>query len=198
MVSNNGMVRSKNKILSQNNNGRGYLTVMMSYKNHPFRRYVHRLVAKAFIPNPNNFPQINHKDGNKQNNTVGNLEWCTQKQNNQHAHKIGLCKGFERTKEYRNKVSKTVKKLWAQGIYKPRTSEDWTTEMRQHAREAQLNSPNKKRGAEHHCARKVRCVETGEVFSCIKFADEKYGGRTIKDAARGRQKTAHGLHWEYI
>ena len=43
---------------------------------------MHRLVANAFIPNPNNLPQINHKDENSKNNNVKNLEWCTQKYNN--------------------------------------------------------------------------------------------------------------------
>jgi predicted DNA-binding protein YlxM (UPF0122 family) len=52
--------------------------------------YVHRAVAFAFIPNPNNYSQINHIDGNPQNNDICNLEWCTASQNVQHAYKTGL------------------------------------------------------------------------------------------------------------
>lgn len=60
----------------------GYLCVSL-YKNRKKKTFhVHRLVAEAFIPNPDNLPCVNHKDENKANNSVENLEWCTNKYNN--------------------------------------------------------------------------------------------------------------------
>ena len=68
----------------------GYVYHML-YKNGKEKLLrVHRLVAMAFLPNPNNLPQVNHKDGNKQNNSVDNLEWCEQSDNMKHAYKNGL------------------------------------------------------------------------------------------------------------
>lgn len=64
----------------------GYVRVSLT-KNGQTKNYlVHRLVAKQFIPNPDNLPQVNHKNGNKCDNTVGNLEWCTAKENKKHAY----------------------------------------------------------------------------------------------------------------
>lgn len=60
----------------------GYVYVHLTKNNKGKTTKVHRLVAKAFIPNPYNLPQINHKDENKTNNCVDNLEWCTSKYNN--------------------------------------------------------------------------------------------------------------------
>lgn len=56
---------------------RNYYYVSLSKNNIQKSYRVHRLVAKHFIPNPNNFPEVNHKDENKLNNSVDNLEWCT-------------------------------------------------------------------------------------------------------------------------
>lgn len=59
----------------------GYYHVSLSYKGKVYTKLVHRLVAMAFIPNPYNLPQVNHKDENPSNNCVDNLEWCDQKYN---------------------------------------------------------------------------------------------------------------------
>lgn len=68
---------TKGRILSQLDNGHGYKYVRLNNKH----KYVHALVAISFIPNPQNLCEINHKDENKQNNHLDNLEWCTHKYN---------------------------------------------------------------------------------------------------------------------
>lgn len=64
---------------------------LRQHKNHKYI-FIHRLVAKTFIPNPNNLPIINHKDNNPLNNCIDNLEWCTQSHNVKYAYKYGNAK----------------------------------------------------------------------------------------------------------
>lgn len=72
---------------------KGYNRVCLTRKDGQKQSYlVHRLVAKKFIPNPHNLPQVNHKDGDKDNNSVDNLEWVTGQQNVKHSVKTGLIK----------------------------------------------------------------------------------------------------------
>lgn len=94
----------KEKIMEGTKNKDGYLKIHISNKERNINKcvFVHRLVAKAFIPNPNNLPQINHKDGNKLNNCISNLEWCTNLYNQQHAWKNGLHKPTWKKGERRN------------------------------------------------------------------------------------------------
>ena len=68
----------------------GYLYVCLSKNNKHKVKTLHRLVAIYFIPNPDNKPCVNHIDGNKKNNKVENLEWCTYKENTCHAYKTSL------------------------------------------------------------------------------------------------------------
>lgn len=72
------------------NKDTGYECVNLYYKKKLYRKYVHRLVAEAFIDNPLNKPEVNHKDGNIHNNNVTNLEWVTEKENTIHAFKHNL------------------------------------------------------------------------------------------------------------
>lgn len=69
----------------------GYLQIRIKFNNGRVKnRLVHRLVAIAFIPNPDNKPEVNHKDNEPENNTPTNLEWTTTKENIRHAHKNGF------------------------------------------------------------------------------------------------------------
>lgn len=71
----------KSKVLTPSSNGKGYTFVRLAKNGINKKHYIHRLVAEAFIDNGNNYPIINHKDENRANNKVDNLEWCTYKYN---------------------------------------------------------------------------------------------------------------------
>ena len=76
-VSNYGRVKNNNyHIMRFGYNKKGYLQVCLVKNGKKYTKRIHRLVAIAFIPNPDNLPQVNHKDENKNNNCVSNLEWC--------------------------------------------------------------------------------------------------------------------------
>lgn len=88
IITKEGQIINKhnNKIIKPQKNGKGYLRVSIGKK----LMFVHRLVAQKYIPNPENKLQVNHKDGNKLNNCVDNLEWVTNNENRNHAIKNGL------------------------------------------------------------------------------------------------------------
>lgn len=94
-ITKDGRVFAKhtNKFLNPYDNGLGYKAIKLILDGKRKQFYVHRLVASTFIGNTEGFV-VNHIDGNKSNNCVENLEICTQKENQKHAFKNGLLKGF--------------------------------------------------------------------------------------------------------
>ena len=91
-VSSCGMIKSLylNIILQPCLDGDGYPQVNIYVNGKRYCKKVHRLVAETFIPNPDNKPEVNHKDGNKENNDISNLEWVTNQENIDHAVRTGL------------------------------------------------------------------------------------------------------------
>jgi len=86
----NEMRLAKGKVLNQYENAGGYLYVHFRMNGKLVNRYVHRLIAEAFIPNPDNLPQVNHLDCDRKNNKVENLEFCTVSYNAKYREKFGI------------------------------------------------------------------------------------------------------------
>ena len=94
---------------TDNHTGNGYLYVDLYKNGKRSRKYIHRLVAEAYIPNPLNLPYVNHIDGNPKNNNYKNLEWCTARQNVEHANEIlGVMNGYKIANQKRRKKVKQI------------------------------------------------------------------------------------------
>ena len=134
---------SKGHLLKQHITNNGYVRVTLCKHQKHKHFSVHRLVAQAFIPNPNNLPQVNHIDYNKTNNRVENLEWCSPIQN----------------LEYSNIIYKASLKK----------------------------------------ERKIKCLETNEIFNSIKEACNKYKlhHANVVACCNGRRNKCGGLTWLY-
>ena len=123
-ISNYGRVKSlqmyaggkyirRNKILMPCNNGNGYYIVYLMKDRKRNVKYIHRLVAQAFIENPNNYSCINHKDENKTNNNVNNLEWCTYKYNNNYGnHNLKISKTRLKKSVVQYDMNMNIIKIW--------------------------------------------------------------------------------------
>lgn len=133
MISNYGRVWSKrtNKEIKTNVGKTGYksfVTKLGGRKSKSICLRIHRLVALAFVKNPEEKPFVNHMDGNKENNFYKNLEWCTQKENATHAYKKGLLVIHEGEDSCKAILSKKdvleIKKLLSEKILKHREIAD--------------------------------------------------------------------------
>ena len=175
-----------------------YLSVSLTKDGHYDTFTIHRLVAKAFIPNPLDLPQVNHKDENPLNNCVDNLEWCDAKYNCNYGgrnSKIGdKSRGHRLTDEVKKRISEKKK-----GTPSPTKGIPHTEETKE-----KLSKLMKAKSV----GKKVRCVETGRIFDSVRDAEEfmhpneprkKIKAKTnISMVCNGRSKTAYGYHWEFV
>lgn len=111
-ISNCGRVRSRNylghgttRVLAIHPDTKGYMRVRLLSGTERKTYKVHRLVAEAFLDNPNGLPEVNHRDGDKQNNHVSNLEWSTSSNNISHAYSAGL---KEKNRAFARKLGSTI------------------------------------------------------------------------------------------
>lgn len=188
----------------------GYRYASLSKDGHAKVFRVHRLVAFAFIGDPPSPEyQVNHKDGNKTNNTVENLEWVTPRDNTLHARRTGLIAEHQ-SQETRDKKSAASRRVWENPEYKAAHSKrmlrNWQNE--EYREKILANMRGKVRTPEqraHYAAvvkdtRPVQNIDTGEVFPSRKAAGEKYGRtpEAISMCIYGKSKTCAGYRWRYL
>lgn len=118
----NGKVKIRKQVGRPNS--KGYLRGFIDKKD----VYIHRLVAKYFCKNPKHYTEVNHKDGNKQNNCADNLEWCTRSQNNRHAFQTGL-RNYEELSRIAQKPKLKARKLTDDEVRTIRNSDKSNAEL---------------------------------------------------------------------
>ena len=174
-------VRDKNgKIMSPKKEKSGYMQICLRNNGEKEIFKVHRLVATAFLPNPDKLPQVNHKDENKTNNNVDNLEWCSASYNTNYG-----------TRNERDRAKKVGKKATSET--KAKISKGLKGKM-----QGENNPMHGKTGSEHPKSKKVICIETKQIFVSLKEAQEWIqSGNVYKCLRRGKSSTAGGYHWMY-
>ena len=184
-VKDNGRVYDKpikGRRLRQTAHSQGYKAVALTKDGNTTMVYVHRLVAEAFIPNPDNLPMVNHKDEDKTNNFVDNLEWCTNEYNINYGTAIKRAsqkkKGKKHAEEHKQKISDSLKHYY-------------TTH----------NSPTKGKPSPNRKA-VISIDENGNeaFYNSVDDAVKAIGvhdSRNILAVCRGDRKTAYGRRWRY-
>ncbi len=177
-VSDQGRVKSlinKPKEMYLKKHNRGYRQVELTNGEERKTYLVHRLVAEAFLPNPQKYPQVNHIDEDKQNNAVSNLEWCTAKQN-RNAFALNHPNFYKRPRgSYKTRTP-----------YKPRADRN-----RPHKADKQRN-----RFKILQLTLDGRLVKVWDFAICAKW-EHGYNSTSIWECCEGKRRTAYGYKWQY-
>ena len=175
LISNKGRVinKKKNTYKALTPNEKGYLRVFLRKNKKSYTKYVHILVATAFIPNVENKPTVNHKNGNKADNEVENLEWATYTEQMEHAVKTGLIKKGEKHPLY-------GRSLASETIYKMKLKRNLNKDLfNKKINQYDLNG---------------KYIKT---WDSINEAIKYYNNKAIEFCCKGRRKSASGYQWTF-
>lgn len=203
------------KILKPYPNHRGYLMVDLYKYGKAKKCAIHRLVAITYIHNPNNLPEIDHIDTNRQNNCVENLRWCTRKENCNNPltlKHIGDCRKREKHYLYGKSIPKDVRAKMSASHLGHNVSEETRRKIGNANRGHIMSEEQKHRLSECHKGKRMgkdnpnakkvsQCDKKGvtiKVWSCISDASRELGiGRcSISNCIKGLSKTAGGFIWK--
>lgn len=183
----------KGKVLKPFNNGKGYMVVSLLKDGKRKNHYVHRLVAEHFIDDFVIDKVVNHKNFNKQDCKVENLNMMTQKENIIYSKERGRYVESN-IKNAKNRHEKALKRVLehSNDILQRYDNGESILII---SKSLHLKERNVRDYIMSKRCIKIICIETGEMFDTIQEANKKYNVTTIKDAINGKQKTSAGLHW---
>ena len=169
------------KQMKQGMHDKGYKIVSLTKDGKTKMRFVHRLVAEAFIPNPDNLPMVNHKDEDKTNNFLENLEWCTNEYNLSYGtakeRRAKKLRGVPHTENHNQKISSSMKRYYEE------------------------HKSTAKGRREENGKKVVRVDDCGNemVFETIRDAALYVNGhpQNIASCCNGKRKTAYGFKWKF-
>lgn len=170
------------KKLKQHMHSQGYKVVVLTKNGESKKAFVHRLVADAFVENPNGYPVVNHIDEDKTNNFADNLEWCTVRYNTTYgkgqAKRVKKLKGVPHTQEHKDKIADSVREYYKNNVSKCKG----------------MDSTKRKRVVQIH-------PQTGEAIAVHASVELAAGStekrRNITAVCNGKRKTAYGYKWRW-
>ena len=182
------LLRGHPYLLKTQTDNKGYHRIRITIEGKKSTYKLHREVAKAFIPNPNSLPQVNHKDGNKGNNSVANLEWCTNRQNQLHALALGL---FGEQTVTRDPVSVEDVDYIPKRVKKDGVTHYNSIGRTRYGGYRLWNNPNPPKPVIGYSENEVR------IFQSVSEAEIYIGSRHISDVLKGKRHQVKGWTFSY-